>query len=166
MELGFKFQVYCHSSGNNKYQSALYYVNPRFYSGEYKFDIIFATRLTGIVYFEVLNKSYQGGRRYFLTAEKRKNAYRQNITAVLHYHRNNTAIFWFYRFRPKNTANSGYRQKVPPTLNTAQKVQPTLNTAQKVPPTLNTAQKGIADTGYRKKGAAYKIISCWRLVGE
>ena len=37
--------------------------------------------------------------RQSVTAEKRKIAYRQNITAVLHYRRKNTAIFWFYRFR-------------------------------------------------------------------
>ena len=34
-----------------------------------------------------------------VTAEKRKTAYRRNITAVLHYRRKNTAMFWFYRFR-------------------------------------------------------------------
>ena len=105
----------------------------------------------------------QGGRRYFsrreitalvyrhilvmpptakvVTAEKRKTAYRQNNTAVLHYRRKNTAIFWFYRFHKKNNANSRYSQKVPPTLDTAQNVPPTLDTAQKVPPTLDTAQK-------------------------
>ena len=53
-----------------------------------------------------------------VTAGKRKTAYRQNTTAVLHYRRKNAAILWFYRFRRKNTFNSRYRQKVP-TLNTA-----------------------------------------------
>ena len=75
------------------------------------------------------------------SAEKRNTADRQTITAVLHYRRKNNAIFWFYRFREKNTANSRYRQKVPPTLNTAKRVPLTLDTAQKVPPTLDTAQK-------------------------
>ena len=37
--------------------------------------------------------------------------FRQNVTAVLHYRRKNTAIFWFYRFR----------QTVPPTLDTVKK---------------------------------------------
>ena len=76
-----------------------------------------------------------------VTAEKQKTAYRQNITAVLHYRRKNIDIFWFYRFRQKNTANSRYHQKVPPTLNTAKRVPPTLDTAQKVPATLDIAQK-------------------------
>ena len=60
----------------------------------------------------------------------------------------NTAIFWFYRFRQKSTANPRYRQKVPPTLNAAKRVPPTLDTAQKVPPTLDNAQKvtSILDT--------------------
>ena len=35
----------------------------------------------------------------------------KNVTAVLHYRRKITAIFWFYRFR----------KKVPPTLDTAEK---------------------------------------------
>ena len=52
--------------------------------------------------------------RYFLVIpptaksvppEKLKAASRQNITAVLHYRRKNTAMFWFYRFRQKK-----YRQ--------------------------------------------------------
>ena len=41
-----------------------------------------------------------------VTAGKRQTSYHQNSTAVLHYHRKNAAIFWFYRFRQKNTANS------------------------------------------------------------
>ena len=75
-----------------------------------------------------------------VTAEKRKNANRQNIAAVLHYRRKNTAIFWFYRFRQKSS-NSRYRQKVPPTPNTAKRVPSTLDPAQKVPPSRNSAQK-------------------------
>ena len=73
---------------------------------------------------------------------------KKSPAAVLHYRRKNTAIFWFYRFRQKSTANSRYRQKVSPTLKTAKRVPPTLDTAQKVPPTLDNAQKvtSILDT--------------------
>ena len=42
---------------------------------------------------------------------KTKNAHRQNMTAVLHHRRKNTAIFCFYRFH----------QKIPPILDTAKK---------------------------------------------
>ena len=62
----------------------------------------------------------------------------------------NTAIFWFYRVCQKSTANSSYRQKVPPTLNTAKRVSPTLDTAD-----IGYSPKGTADTGYRRKGIAH-----------
>ena len=71
-----------------------------------------------------------------VTVEKRKTAYHQNITSVLHYRRKNTAIYFVLPLPPKK-----YRRKVPPALNTAKRVPPTLDTAQKVPPTLDTAQK-------------------------
>ena len=45
-----------------------------------------------------------------VTAQKRKTAYRQHNTAVLHYRRQNTANS---RYRPKGTSNTGYRPKVP-----------------------------------------------------
>ena len=64
----------------------------------------------------------------------------------------NTAIFWFYRVCQKSTANSSYRQKVPPTLNTAKRVSPTLDTAD-----IGYSPKGTADTGYRRKGTAYTL---------
>ena len=93
-----------------------------------------------------------------VTAEKRKTAYRQNITAVVHCRLKNTAIFGFTASAKKipptldtamptlNTANRvpptlDTAQKVPPTLDTTQKVPPTLDIAQEVPPTLDTAQK-------------------------
>ena len=105
--------------------------------------------------------------RRSITCQKQRTAYRQNIAVVLHYHRKK-AIFWFYRFSKKSTANSRYRRKVLPTLNTAKRVPPTLDTAQKVPPTLDTAQKvppmlasyhrkGTAYTGYRPK--KYRLFS-------
>ena len=139
------------------------------------------------------SRYFQGGRRYFSRREitalvdgPGNMAVYRNIlvipptakvlplnnkkspAAVLHYRRKNTAIFWFYRFRQKSTANSRYRQKVSPTLKTAKRVPPTLDTAQKVPPTLDTAQKvppmlasyhrkGTAYTGYRPK--KYRLFS-------
>ena len=81
-----------------------------------------------------------------VTVEKRKTAYHQNITSVLHYRRKNTAIYFVLPLPPKK-----YRRKVPPALNTAKRVPPTLDTAQKVPPTLDTAQKvpPILDTAQK-----------------
>ena len=93
-----------------------------------------------------------------VTAEPLKTAYRQSITAALHYRRINSPIFWFYRFREKNTANSRYRQKVPPTLNTAKRVPLTLDTAQKVPPTLDTAQKVPPTLGTAQKIPAFLFV--------
>ena len=66
-----------------------------------------------------------------VTVEKRKIAYRQNITAVLYYRQRIQSYLGF-------TASA---KKVPPTLNTAKRVPPTLDTAQKVLPTLEAAEK-------------------------
>ena len=109
---------------------------------------------------------YYGNHAYrqSVTAEKRKTAYRQNITAVLHYRRKKNAIFWFYRFR----------QKVPPTLDTAKtyrqlSILPKECRQLSIPPKRYRqhwmqpkryrrhwiSPKRYADTGYRRKGTAY-----------
>ena len=89
-----------------------------------------------------------------VTVEKRKTAYHQNITSVLHYRRKNTAIYFVLPLPPKK-----YRRKVPPALNTAKRVPPTLDTAQKVPPTLDTAPRHRVHTGYRPKctGRSFRV---------
>ena len=61
-----------------------------------------------------------------VTAEIRKTAYRQNITAE--------KIPPYFGF----TASA---KKIPPTLDTAKRAPPILDTAQMVPPTLDTGQK-------------------------
>ena len=58
------------------------------------------------MYIATWHRNYRQVLNLHDTAEKRKIAYRQNITAVVQYRRTNTAIFWFYRFR-----QSHYRRK-------------------------------------------------------
>ena len=89
----------------------------------------------------------------------------KNIAAVLHYRRKNTAIFCFFRFRQKSTANSQYRQKS--TANSQYRQKSTTNSRYGPKGTANTGYrpkrtadtgyrpKGTADTGYRRKGTAY-----------
>ena len=78
----------------------------------------------------------------------------------MHYRRKKTAIFWFYRFRQKRTANSRYRQKVPPTLNTGNsryRPKGTTKTEYRPKGTAGTSYrpKGTADAGYCPKSTAY-----------
>ena len=82
-----------------------------------------------------------------------------------------------YRFRQKSTANSRYRQNVPPTLSTAKEyrqlsispkryrqhwIPPTLAIARKVPPILDTAEKvpRTLDTAQKVPGFLFVFVRC------